>query len=113
MQKFEELLVWQKVQDYSVLIYDNFKNNRDFSFCDQIKRASVSISNNIAEGFDRRTNPDFKRFLYISLASNSETRSMLYLAVRLKFISKEVSIDLINRSNEIAKMLFGLIKSLK
>ena len=113
VKKFEELLVWQKAQDYSVLIYDNFKNNRDFSFCDQIKRASVSISNNIAEGFDRRTNPDFKRFLYISLASNSETRSMLYLAVRLKFISKEVSLDLINRSNEIAKMLFGLIKSLK
>lgn len=113
VQKFEELLVWQKAQDYSVLIYGNFKNNRDFSFCDQIKRASVSISNNIAEGFDRRKNPDFKRFLYISLASNSETRSMLYLAVRLKFISKEVSVDLINRFNEIAKMLFGSIKSLK
>tara|TARA_R110002072_G_scaffold302343_2_gene484799 strand:- start:449 stop:832 length:384 start_codon:yes stop_codon:yes gene_type:complete len=113
IQKFEELIVWQKAQDYSVLIYDNFKNNRDFSFCDQIKRASVSISNNIAEGFDRRTNPDFKRFLYISLASNSETRSMLYLAVRLNFISDEVSKDLIEKSNEIAKMLFGLIKSLK
>jgi four helix bundle protein len=113
VQKFEELIVWQKGQDYSVLIYDNFKKNRDYSFCDQIKRASVSISNNIAEGFDRRTNPDFKRFLYISLASNSETRSMLYLAVRLNFISKEVSSDLIYKSNEIAKMLFGLIKSLK
>ncbi len=113
VQKFEELIVWQKAQDYSVLIYDNFKNNRDFSFCDQIKRASVSISNNIAEGFDRRTNPDFKRFLYISLASNSETRSMLYLAVRLNFISDEVSKDLIEKSNENAKMLFGLIKSLK
>tara|TARA_R110001606_G_scaffold372627_1_gene529740 strand:- start:90 stop:437 length:348 start_codon:yes stop_codon:yes gene_type:complete len=113
VQKFEELIVWQKAQDYSVFIYDNFNNNRDFSFCDQIKRASVSISNNIAEGFDRRTNPDFKRFLYISLASNSETRSMLYLAVRLNFISDEVSKDLIEKSNEIAKMLFGLIKSLK
>lgn len=113
VQKFEDLIVWQKAQDYSVFIYDNFKNNRDFSFCDQIKRASVSISNNIAEGFDRRTNPDFKRFLYISLASNSETRSMLYLAVRLNFISDEVSKDLIEKSNEIAKMLSGLIKSLK
>ena len=113
VQKFEELIVWKKAQDYSVFIYDNFKNNKDFSFSDQIKRASVSISNNIAEGFDRRTNPDFKRFLYISLASNSETRSMLYLAVRLRFISEEVSKDLIERSHEIAKMLFGLIKSLK
>jgi four helix bundle protein len=113
VQRFEELLVWQKSQDYSVFVYKNFKNNSDYSFCDQIKRASVSISNNIAEGFDRRTNPDFKRFLYISLASNSETRSMLYLAVRLNFISDEISENLINKSNEIAKMLFGLIKSLK
>ena len=113
VQKFEELLVWQKAQDYSVFIYDNLKNNKDFSFCNQIKRAAVSISNNIAEGFDRKTNPDFKRFLYISLSSNSETRSMLYVAVRLDFISDLVSKDLINKSNEIAKMLSGLTRFLK
>ena len=112
-QKFEELIVRQKAQDYSVFIYDHFKNNSDFSFCDQIKRASVSILNTISEGFDRTTNPDFKRFLYISLASNSETRSMLYLAVRLNFISDEVSTVLIEKFNEIAKMLSGLIKSFK
>ena len=68
VQKFEDLIVWQQSQDYSVLIYNSF-TNKYFSFNDQIKRASISISNNIAEGFDRRTNPDFKRFLYISLAS--------------------------------------------
>ena len=113
VQRFEDLKVWQKAQDFSVIIYANFKNNKDFSFSDQIKRASVSISNNIAEGFDRSSNLDFKRFLCISLASNSETRSMLYLAVRLKFISDEISEDLIEKSNEIAKMLSGLIKSLK
>ena len=113
VQRFEDLKVWQKAQDFTVIIYDSFKNNKDFSFSDQIKRASVSISNNIAEGFDRRINPDFKRFLYISLASNSESRSMLYLAVRLNFISDEIAKDLIGKSNEIAKMLSGLIKSLK
>ena len=113
VQKFEELIVWQKAQDYSVFIYDNFKNNRDFSFCDQIKRASVSISNNIAEGFDRRTNPDFKRFLYFATASTSEVRSMLYLSIRLNFLEKNLEEKLISNSNEISRMLFGLIKSLK
>ena len=113
VQRFEDLKVWQKAQDFSVIIYANFKNSKDFSFLDQIKRASVSISNNIAEGFDRSSNPDFKRFLYISLSSNSEARSMLYLAVRLNFISDKVAEDLIEKSNEIAKMLSGLIKSLK
>ena len=113
IQKFEDIIVWQKAQDFSVAIYNEFKNNKDFSFNDQIKRASVSISNNIAEGFDRSSNPDFKRFLYFALASNSEVRSMLYLAVRLNFISEVTSKKLTNNSNEIAKMIFGLIKSLK
>lgn len=87
IQKFEDIIVWRKAQDFSVAIYNEFKNNKDFSFNDQIKRASVSISNNITEGFDRSSNPYFKKFLYFSLASNSEVRSMLYLAVRLNFIS--------------------------
>jgi four helix bundle protein len=57
--------------------------------------------------------PISRDFLSISLVSNSETRSMLYLAVRLKFISDEIFEDLIHKSNEIEKMLFSLIKSLK
>ena len=112
IQKFEDIIVWQKAQDFSVAIYNEFKNNKDFSFNDQIKRASISISNNIAEGFDRSSNSDFKRFLYISLASNSEVRSMLYLAIRLNFISEVSAKKLIDNSNEIARMIFGLIKSL-
>jgi four helix bundle protein len=113
IQKFEDILVWQKAQDFSVAIYSELKNSKDYSFNDQIKRASISISNNIAEGFDRSSNPDFKRFLYFSLASNSEVRSMLYLAIRLDFISEISANKLIENSNEIARMLFGLIKSLK
>ena len=61
--------------------------HKDFSFRDQIKRVSVSISNNIAEGFERNSNADFSRFLYFALASNSEVRSMLYLSIRLDFLS--------------------------
>jgi len=113
VKRFEELLVWQKSQDLSVAIYKQFKDCKDFSFRDQIRRASVSISNNIAEGFDRNTNPDFKRFLYFSLSSNSEVRSMLYLAIRLNFIKEELALELIKDTNEISKMIRGLIKSLK
>ncbi|MEQ6124996.1 four helix bundle protein [Pseudotenacibaculum sp. MALMAid0570] len=112
IKRFEDIIVWQKAQDLSVNIYEAFKNNRDYSFKDQITRASVSISNNIAEGFDRSTNPDFKRFLYFAIASNSEVRSMLYLAIRLKFLTQKEASRLIENSNEIAKMISGLIKSL-
>ncbi len=78
----------QKSQDLAVYIYNTFKDNKDFSFRGQIKRATVSISNNIAEKFDRNSNADFTRFLYFSFASNSEIRSTLYLYIRLSFIEK-------------------------
>ncbi len=106
-------MVWQKAQDFAVLIYEDFANTKDYPFKDQILRASVSISNNIAEGFDRRTNPDFIRFLYFAISSNSEVRSMLYLSTRLNYISSENADGLIHKSNEISKMLFGLIQSMK
>jgi len=113
VQKFEELIVWQKSQDLAVFIYKLFNDNKDFSFRDQIKRAAVSVSNNIAEGFDRSSNADFSRFLYFALASNSEVRSMLHLSIRLDFIKKEKAEKIIEKTYEISKMLRGLIKSIK
>jgi four helix bundle protein len=113
VQRFEDLKVWQKAQDLAVTVYSNFSDHKDFGFRDQITRASVSISNNIAEGFERKTNPDFKRFLYFSLASNSEVRSMLYLSERLRYLTKEDAEILINETNEISKMLYTFIKSMK
>lgn len=113
IQRFEDLVVWQKAQDLAVLVYQNFTDSKDFGFRDQITRASVSISNNIAEGFERSSNPDFKRFLYFSLASNSELRSMLYLAKRLNYIDSALALELINETNEISKMLYSFIKSMK
>jgi len=109
---FEDVIAWQKAQEIAVIIYKEFKNNTDRDFRSQICRASVSISNNIAEGFDRGTKPEFKRFLYISLASNSELRSMLYLALRLGYINELSFKNLLLQSEEVAKIISGLIKSL-
>jgi len=89
VKKFEDLIVWQKSQNLAVEIYNNFQNCRDFAFKDQITRATISISNNIAEGFERSSNADFSRFLYFSLGSVSEVRSMLYLSNRLDFLNSE------------------------
>ncbi len=61
-QKFGDIIAWQKGQDLAIFTYKLFSNNRDFSFKDQICRASVSVSNNIAEGFDRGSNKEFQRF---------------------------------------------------
>jgi len=113
IQKFEDIIAWQKAQNLAVDIYTEFRNSKDFSFRDQICRASVSISNNIAEGFDRSSDADFSRFLYISIASCSEVRSMVYLAERLNYITIDKRDELLSRSHEISKIIRGLIKSIK
>lgn len=112
VQKFEDLIVWQKSQDLAIDIYAVFRTCKDFAFKDQITRATVSISNNIAEGFERSSNADFSRFLYFSLGSVSEVRSMLYLAIRLDFVDSDTSKLLLENTNQISKMLYGLINSM-
>jgi len=59
ISKFEDIISWQKSKELTLLVYELFKDNRDFSFVDQIRRASVSIMNNIAEGFERKSNKEF------------------------------------------------------
>lgn len=113
IQKFEDIIAWQKSQDFAVEIYLHFQYSKDFGFKDQICRAAVSISNNIAEGFDRSSNNDFSRFLYYSISSCSEDKSMLYLAERLNYISAVQKEKLLENGNEISKIIRGLLKSIK
>jgi len=112
IKKFEDLIVWQKSGKMTLEIYDNFRNCRDFGFRDQIQRASVSIMNNIAEGFERKGNKEFKRFLYIAKGSCGEVRSMIYLAYKLSYLSLDEFKKISSYSNEITKMLGSFIKKL-
>ena len=113
IQKFEDVIGWQKAQDLTVNIYFVFNALKDYGFKDQICRAAVSISNNIAEGFDRRTDADFTRFIYMAIGSCSEVKSMLYLSIRLGYLEPDKASKLIENANEISKILRGLIKSLE
>jgi four helix bundle protein len=107
IQKFENIIAWQKAQDIAVDIYQIIGTSRDFGFKDQLTRALVSISNNIAEGFDRSSNAEFIRFLYYSLGSCSEVKSMLYLGNRLEYFS-EIQRELyVNQCTEISKIING------
>ena len=110
--RFEDIITWQKSKDLCKEIYLLFEKSNDYSFKDQIQRASVSIMNNIAEGYERHTNNEFKHFLYISKGSCGEVRSMLTLALELDKINKADFDKLYKQSEEISKMLSGLIKTL-
>lgn len=112
IERFEDIISWQKAKLLTVAVYRLFEKNRDFGFRDQIQRASVSIMNNIAEGFERRGDKEFKHFLYIAKGSCAETRSMLYLALDLNYITDVQLNKLILQTEEISRLLSGLIKSL-
>jgi four helix bundle protein len=112
IDKFEDIIAWQKSKELTKLIYSKFAESKDYSFRDQIQRASVSIMNNIAEGFERKSNNEFKYFLYISKGSCGEVRSMLLLAYELNKISIADYQEMNLLSEEISKMLSGFIKTL-
>ena len=110
--RFEDINAWKKSQDLVLVVYKSLKDCRDWSFREQMCRAVISIMNNIAEGFERGTNKDFKNFLFISKGSCGEVRSMGYLALRLNYIKQDDFDSILNSSEEISKMLSGLIKVL-
>ena len=109
IERFEDINTWQKGQELAVFIYKTFGTIKDFSFRDQICRAAVSVSNNTAEGFDRGSNKEFIRFLYIARGSNSEVKSMLYLAHNLGFIDEITFNQGISLCNESGKLINGFI----
>ena len=92
VKSFEDMQVWQDARVFVKLIYeltasDVFK--KDYGLKDQIQRAAVSIMNNISEGFERDNNKEFMNFLGYAKGSAGEVRSMLYVALDLKYISKD------------------------
>ena len=114
--RFEDIDAWKEARELVKLIYDAIKENREFQkdyrLVNQIQGAAVSIMSNIAEGFSRRGNKEFIQFLYIAKGSCGEVRSMLYMALKLKYISQEKFNNFYELSVEISKLISGLIKTL-
>lgn len=110
--RFEDIRAWQKAHLLTVEIYKEFSKCKDYSFRDQIQRAAVSIMNNIAEGFERGSNADFRRFLFMAKGSSGEIRSLFQLALSLHYISQLKFNELSTLTVEISRMLSGFIKTL-
>lgn len=113
VDRFEDLLIWQEAKAMSLKVYRMFKESRDFGFKDQIQRASVSVMNNIAEGFERESDADFIRFLIIAKSSSGELRSMLQLAKELEYIEKEECDNMIFQARKMGGSIGNMIKYLR
>ncbi|MFA7253771.1 MAG: four helix bundle protein [Patescibacteria group bacterium] len=111
--KFENIIAWQRSRELVREIYRHSSDLKDFGYRDQIQRASVSIMNNIAEGFERKGNKEFKKFLYIAKGSCAEVRSMIYLALDFSYIDQKEFKMLYDLTVEISKMLSGILRTLE
>ena len=116
MKDFRKLIVWEKAHHLTLKIYkvtESFPREEMYALVSQIRRASVSIPTNTAEGCVRSSDADFSRFLYISLGSTSELEYLMLLSKDLEYINEELYNELAKDVNEIKKMLIGMIKKLK
>ena len=114
-KKFEEIEAWKLARELAKEIYQLTRTAgfaKDWGLKDQIQRAAVSIGSNIAEGFGRRGNKEFVKFLWIAKGSAAEVQSQLYTAVDLSLVAKEQFDSLYNKTNLIQVMIFRLIESL-
>jgi len=114
IEKFEDIIAWQLGRELFKSIYPLVEASKDYWFRDQIRRASLSITNNIAEGFGRLGNKEMARYLKLSKGSCLEVRSMLYSALDINLIETKEEFDhLFNLTIRIEKLLVNFIKSLE
>lgn len=116
VKSFEELDIWKRGARLAVELYNLCKTEDvhfDWGLKDQLRRASVSIPSNIAEGFARGSNPEFLRFLGIAKGSCAELKTQLYIAEGAKLIASSTSRPLIKECGEIAAMIGALEAHIK
>ena len=112
MDAFEQLEVWKRSSRLCVNVYKMLRSCPDKGFKDQITRAALSIPSNIAEGHERNSRTEYRRFLKTAKGSCGELRTQLYIGSEAGFLDKPGAAEYINESIHVIKMIQGLINSL-
>ena len=113
MQAYEELRIWKDAQNIALKIYGLFKDNKDYGFRDQIQRAAISISNNIAEGAEYNSDRIMIRYLRISKGSCGEVKNMLYLCPKIGYCNEGITKELIKKCKTLSNSIGALISYLE
>ena len=111
-KKFEDLPIWKEARSFSKKVFETTKGeafSREYRLCSQIRASSGSIMDNIAEGFERDGNGEFKLFLFIAKGSCGETRSQIYRAFDYGYIDQNSFTELLNQSENISKSISNFI----
>ena len=115
VKRFEDLECWKKSRKLTSTVYEVTgagKFARDFALKDQIRRASISMLSNIAEGFERGGDKEFLHFLAMAKGSCGEVRTQLYVALDQKYLPQQTFDFLLESIEEIGRMISGLMKYL-
>lgn len=116
IQSFKDLITWQKAHGVVLDIYnvtEQFPDKERFGLTSQMRRAAISMTSNIAEGFSRQSLKEKIQFYHITLGSNTELQNQVLVAKDLKYISNELSDGVLFKLVEVNKLTNGLIKSLR
>ena len=116
LKNHKELKVWQKSYQLCLEVYRitaGFPKDEKFGLTSQIRRSVVSVPSNIAEGYGRQTTADYIKFLYIAYGSNYELETQILLSGDLDYIDRDMVEAVIDKINEVERMLKALIKSLE
>ena len=112
---YKNLLAWKKADELVFLVYSltcQFPKEELFSLTSQVRRSTLSIPTNIVEGFSRVNKKEFKRFVSIALGSLGETKYLLTVAYRLKYICQEDYSNVLNLSENVGRLLWKFYTSL-
>ncbi len=112
---FEDLKVWQKARLFSTMVYEVTRTtafSRDFRLTDQLRGAAISVMSNIAEGFERDGNSEFRQSCFIAKGETGEARSQLYIALDAGYLSETQFQTMYKCITEISAMLVGLTQYL-
>lgn len=116
IQSFTDLKAWQEGHKFVLQIYkatDTFPKTEIFGLTSQLRRASVSVTSNIAEGFSRKSQKEKIRFYYIALASLTETQNQILIAKDIQYLNKNHFDNLAEKTVTIAKLINGLLRSIQ
>ncbi|MFA5076629.1 MAG: four helix bundle protein [Patescibacteria group bacterium] len=115
-KSYRDLIIWQKGLELVLALYEltkSFPKEELFGLTTQLRRAAVSIPSNIAEGYGRRSNGDFRRFLLIARGSLFELETQLLIAKKLKITKEDTTAKVESLMIEVSKLLYCFIKKIK
>ncbi len=116
MHAYKELIVWQKSMQLAKLIYEltnRFPSHELYGLCSQMRRCSVSVPSNIAEGSGRQSKKEFQQFLSIAMGSATELETQILLARNLSYVDEKAVQFVLGLVDEVQKMLYHLVKKLR